>query len=156
MGRFNFDTGPVDYTRLIQDVAAEMQLVCPDNPIRIVVPDDVSVHGNENRLRQVLVNLIDNAVKYGPDGGTIEIRVAPQEEEILTSVCDQGAGLPVAEAERIFNPYYQIPDEASRGLQGLGLGLYISRQIVAEHGGRIWLDASDGTCISFAVPKSKA
>jgi signal transduction histidine kinase len=66
---------------------------------------------------------------------------------------DVGAGLPAGEEERIFNPYYQVPDEANRSLQGLGLGLYISKQIEAEHAGRIWLETSGGTCISFTIPR---
>jgi signal transduction histidine kinase len=151
MGRFNFETELLDYSRLVREVVSEMQLIVPDNPIMIDAPNGLMVRGNSNRLHQVLVNLIDNAVKYGPEGGVIHVAVALHGEVATTCVRDEGSGLPTGEEDSVFSPYYQL----QRGNQatGLGLGLYISRQIVEAHGGTIWLDAEEGvTKFCFTVP----
>ena len=151
-GRFEFDLVPLDYADLVRDVAAEMQLISPRNPIVPQLADDVRVRGDGNRLRQVLVNLIDNAVKYGPADGTILVSMEQRDGEIVTSVHDQGPGLPDGEAERIFGPYYQVRREAGQATQGLGLGLYISRQIVEGHGGRYRAEAENGMAFCFTLP----
>jgi signal transduction histidine kinase len=149
--RFVFEMDLLDYGLLIQDVVAEMQLIAPENHIALLAPESVEVRGNANRLRQVLVNLIDNAIKYGPLGGEVRITVELADGEIATYVCDQGEGLPAEEAEQIFEPYYQIRHGRPQ-VKGLGLGLFISRQIVTEHGGRIWLDTTDHTSFCFTLP----
>ncbi|HEX8918252.1 MAG TPA: GAF domain-containing sensor histidine kinase, partial [Chloroflexota bacterium] len=153
-GRFRFDLMPVDYSHLVRDVVDEMRLLAQDNAISLVIPDHVTVQGNSERLRQVLVNLIDNAIKHGPVGGTISLTVEEQEEGIVTCVGDEGPTLPAQEADRIFQPYYQVrPLTESYQSRGLGLGLFISRQIIEEHRGRIWLAA--GACTTFCFIVSK-
>lgn len=149
-GRFVFDTHAVNYSALISDVLDEMRLVSPENPITLVGPDSALVVGNENRLRQVLINLVDNAIKHGPGGGEVHITVEVG-DEVTTYVCDEGHGLPPVEAEQIFAPYYQVRHPSDRYSKGLGLGLFISRQIVEEHGGRIWLDDVDHTSFVFTL-----
>jgi signal transduction histidine kinase len=151
-GRFTFEKSRFDYGRLIHDVVAEMQLVTTRNPIVLTGPDHVQAVGNPDRLRQVLVNLIDNAAKHGPPDSAIRITVEQKEHEVETFVCDDGDGLPQGEAERIFGPYYQVRQGGKQQAKGLGLGLYVSRQIVEEHGGRIWLDTTDHTSFCFTVP----
>ena len=108
------------------------------------------VSGNENRLRQVLINLVDNAVKHGPSGKEVHVTVEVG-DDVTTYVCDEGNGLPPAEAEQIFAPYYQVRHPSDRYSKGLGLGLFISRRIVEEHGGRIWLDDVDHTSFAFTL-----
>jgi signal transduction histidine kinase len=149
-GRFVFDTHTVDYTALISDVLDELRLVSPENAITLVTPDRTVVVGNENRLRQVLTNLVDNAIKHGPSGTEVHVTVEVG-DEVTTYVCDEGDGLPPAEAEQIFAPYYQVRHPSDRYSKGLGLGLFISRQIVEEHGGRIWLDEVDHTSFVFTL-----
>jgi signal transduction histidine kinase len=112
----------------------------------------VQAIGNPDRLRQVLVNLIDNAAKHGPPDSAIRVTVEQKGNEVETFVCDEGPGLPPEEAERIFGPYYQVRQGGRQQAKGLGLGLYVSRQIVEEHGGRIWLDTTDHTSFCFTIP----
>jgi signal transduction histidine kinase len=149
-GRFVFDTHVLNYTALIMDVLDELRLVNSENPIVLDAPDRVMVIGNENRLRQVLINLVDNAVKHGPSGREVRLAVDVG-EEVTTYVCDEGEGLPADEAEQIFAPYYQVRHPSDRYSKGLGLGLFISRRIVEEHGGRIWLDGVDHTSFVFTL-----
>lgn len=155
-GRFNFERKPLNYSELIQDVASEMRLVTLRNPITVSAPDNVVVLGSADRIRQVLINLIDNAVKHGPHDGTIRLVAQVHDREVTTWVCDEGQGLPPGEAERIFRLYYQVRTHAVQQPKGLGLGLYISRQIVEEHGGRIWLDTGDRTSFAFTLPLAEA
>ncbi|HEX6506084.1 MAG TPA: GAF domain-containing sensor histidine kinase, partial [Chloroflexota bacterium] len=154
-GRFVFEHRPLDYLALLEDVLGELRLVNPGNTITMTAPEAAMIMGNEDRLRQVLVNLVDNAVKHGPPGGAVHVTVESG-DEITTYVCDEGSGLPTAEAERIFNRYYQVRHPTERYSKGLGLGLFISRQIVEEHGGRIWLDSVDHTSFVFTLPRADA
>lgn len=153
-GRFQFDIRPIDYADLIREVSAEMQLIGPRNPLQLHLPESVWVLGNADRLRQVLVNLIDNAMKHGPEDGPVRITIEVEGDEVRTFVCDQGPGLPPGEAERIFGPYYQVPQTGASPSRGLGLGLFISRQIIEGHQGRIWLDPDDHTSFCFSVPRA--
>ncbi|HZS95009.1 MAG TPA: GAF domain-containing protein, partial [Chloroflexota bacterium] len=150
-GRFTFDMETLDYGQLVREVVTELRVVSPHNEITLEAPEEIFVRGNANRLRQVLVNLIDNAVKYGPRGGTIRVTVKPRDGEVATFVCDEGQGLPTEERDRIFSPYYQIPHSAGPS-NGLGLGLFITRQIISEHGGSVWLDDVDHTSFCFTTP----
>jgi signal transduction histidine kinase len=149
-GRFVFDTHTLNYFTLVSDVLDELRLVSPGNPMTLQAPDSAPVVGNEHRLRQVLLNLVDNAIKHGPTGREIHVTVEVG-DEVTTYVCDEGPGLPPAEAEQIFAPYYQVRHPTARYSRGLGLGLFISRQIIEEHGGRIWLDDVDHTSFVFTL-----
>lgn len=152
-GRFRFDTGVINYGQLIRDVVQEMQLVAPRNRLTLESPDQVLVSGNGDRLRQVLINLVDNAVKYGPPEGEISLTVEEHDDGVHTYVCDEGNGLPQGEEERIFSQYYQLQQPDAKNSTGLGLGLFVSRQIVEGHGGRIWLDTNDHTSFCFTIPQ---
>ena len=151
-GRFHFAVEPIDFAALVQDVVEEMQLLASENRIELVAPDSLIARGNANRLRQVLVNLIDNAVQHGPVGGTIHVMVTAGDDGVTTCVSDQGPGLPPEEARRIFDPYYQVQQGSTPPAKGLGLGLYISRQVVEQHGGRIWVEPEQSTMFCFSVP----
>jgi signal transduction histidine kinase len=150
-GRFNFETETLDYGHLVRAVISEMQLITLDNVFTLDAPESVTVLGNSNRLHQVLVNLLENAVKYGPEGGAIHVSVRADGDLAMTCVRDEGQGLPRGEEDAVFSPYYQL--QHGNQTAGLGLGLYISRQIVEAHGGKIWLDtAVGGTRFCFTVP----
>jgi PAS domain S-box-containing protein len=150
-GRFVFNLERVDYASLVRDVLAETTMVSANNAITYTGPEHVFVRGNANRLRQVLVNLVDNGIKHGPPNGSIHVTVEADGDKLVTYVCDEGPGLPPAEAERVFAQYYQVRQGSERQARGLGLGLFISRQIVTEHGGRIWLDDVDHTSFCFTL-----
>ena len=110
-----------------------------------------------DRLRQVLGNLIDNAVKYSPDGGEVRIELDPDGEMMRFAVRDQGLGFEQAAAERIFERFYRVDPEQTRGIGGTGLGLYISRELVNRMGGRIWAESEPGKGASlfFELPLAR-
>src|SRR5207253_2231456 len=93
------------------------------------------------RLQQVMSNLLENAVKYSPEGGAVEISLRTDGAGVLVSVADTGIGLPTTAAETIFEPFGRASNAQKQQLPGMGLGLYIARQIVEQHGGRIWADS---------------
>ncbi len=105
-----------------------------------------------DRLEQVLTNLLENAVKYAPGGGVIRVMLAPDADGVLLTVADPGIGLPPGLAETIFTPFGRAPNAVERQLPGLGLGLYICRDIVQRHGGRIWAESvGEGQGTTFRV-----
>jgi signal transduction histidine kinase len=111
------------------------------------------------RVHQVMENLIGNALKFTPEGGTIEVtaRKASDPEMVEISVRDNGPGIPEREQKKLFTMFYQIETDSTRSAGGLGLGLVISKGIVEGHGGRIWVesDAGEGSSFKFTLPVFK-
>ena len=104
-----------------------------------------------DKLRQVLTNLLDNAVKYSPDGGRVELEVARSGGRIRFRVADHGLGIPPAEQDRIFEKFFRLDPNLTRGVGGTGLGLYISRELVQRMNGRIWVVSDGRSGSSFFV-----
>jgi signal transduction histidine kinase len=102
------------------------------------------------RFEQVVTNLLDNAIKYSPDGGRIDVELTqPTPERARLTVRDRGIGIPSDQQAQIFDRYHQAHADSHRS--GLGLGLYLSREIVERHGGRLWAEAADGDGTSFVA-----
>ncbi len=99
------------------------------------------VAADADKLRQVLTNLVDNAVKYSPDGGKVDVEIAVAGDWLRFSVSDEGLGVPPAEHRRIFEKFYRLDPDLTRGVGGTGLGLYISRELLERMGGRIWVES---------------
>jgi signal transduction histidine kinase len=119
-----------------------------------MTPDLPAVAADPEKLRRVLVNLVDNAIKYSPDGGRIDIELAPSDGRVRFSVRDQGLGIPEAELERIFDKFHRLDPYLHRGVGGTGLGLYICRELVRQMNGRIWVESAtgEGSTFSFELP----
>lgn len=119
------------------------------------MPERVSpVRGDEDRIGQVLINLLHNAVKFSPNGGEIVVGVREAGSEIVVWVRDPGIGVPRADRARIFERFYKVDRARVRGRGGTGLGLSIARHVVQMHGGRIWVESEEGegSTFSFSVP----
>jgi signal transduction histidine kinase len=112
------------------------------------------VAGDAERTRQVLANLVDNAIKYSPYGGRIELGVDAGDGYARFTVRDQGLGIPLGEQKRIFEKFYRLDPNHRRGIGGSGLGLYISRELVRTMNGRIWVesDPGKGATFTFELP----
>ena len=145
-----------DAEELVRETVAAAQ-VRLDKEARI----DVSIPpllpkatGDPDRTRQVLLNLLDNAIKYSPRGGRIEIAVAPDDGRLRFMVRDEGLGIPLGEQERVFDKFYRLDPDQRRGIGGSGLGLYISRELVRLMDGRIWAESEpgEGTVLTFELP----
>jgi len=121
-----------------------------------VAPNDApaAVAADSEKLRQILGNLIDNAVKYSPDGGVIRVEFEPFGRRLRFSVADQGIGIPPDQRERIFEKFHRLDPELLRGVGGTGLGLYISRELADRMHGSIWVDSNTdgGSTFYFELP----
>ena len=116
-----------------------------------------AVAADPDKVRQVLTNLVDNAVKYSPDGGEIRVEVSGRPGHVRFAVHDEGLGIPFAEHRRIFDKFYRLDPDMTRGIGGTGLGLYICRELVRRMDGRIWVTSQPGsgsTC-AFELPAAE-
>jgi len=105
-------------------------------------------------IGQIVNNLLENALKYSPEGGEVRVSATRQAEEVVFSVRDSGIGVPPDERQRLFLPFYRTTNASAGSPEGLGLGLYISRGIVEGHGGRIWVEPAvpRGSIFNVALP----
>lgn len=120
-----------------------------------MLPDHgIYVEIDEDKMTQVLYNIISNALKYSPEGGQVTFSVREKEEEMIVSISDEGMGIPKENIEKIFDRFYRVDKARSRKMGGTGLGLAIAKEIVGAHGGRIWAASEEGkgTTISFSLP----
>jgi two-component system phosphate regulon sensor histidine kinase PhoR len=147
----------VDMAKVARESTERLRLFAERQEVRLVVEpatgDVPPVRGDEARLGQVVVNLVHNALKFGADGGAVTVRVRRQGDEVITSVEDHGPGIPSADQPRIFERFYKVDRARVRG-GGTGLGLSIARNVLEQHGGRIWVDSQEGagSTFSFALP----
>jgi len=109
------------------------------------------VAADADKLQQVLGNLVGNAVKYSPDGGRIEVRLKAHERDLCITVRDEGIGIADSELPWIFEKFYRVDPNMTRGASGSGLGLYISRELVQRMGGNILVTSSPGSGSTFSV-----
>jgi len=153
--RLKLDERHVELGPLARDVVEEMRAAFADRAdieIEFVGEDgSASVLADENRLRQVLINLVENAVKYSPNGGHVEVEVEQLPSSVRIAVRDQGIGIRSAEQQRVFGKFYRVDPHLSRGVGGSGLGLYISRELVRRMHGRISLASREGAGSTFYV-----
>jgi two-component system phosphate regulon sensor histidine kinase PhoR len=120
------------------------------------LPDEpLWIRGDDDRLGQVLLNLLHNAVKFSPQGGQVVVHGRAADDEVVISVEDHGVGIPRADLDRVFERFYKVDKARVRGMGGTGLGLAIARHIVESHGGRIWVESREGagSTFSFAIPR---
>jgi len=110
-----------------------------------------NVAADPGQLRQVLVNLVDNAIKYSPEGGLVALSVANGDELVRFSIVDDGLGIPPSEHRRIFEKFYRLDPDMTRGIGGTGLGLYICRELVRRMDGKIWVESKLGEGSTFVV-----
>jgi two-component system phosphate regulon sensor histidine kinase PhoR len=155
-GRLDLEAEPFDASELVERVVEATRAYAPPGVhVEGNVPDDLPlVEADRDKVRQVLVNLVENAIKYSPDGGRVELGVEPQEENVLFHVRDEGLGIPSDEQSRVFEKFYRVDPHMTRGVGGTGLGLYICNELVGRMGGHIWLEskAGEGSTFLFELP----
>lgn len=158
-GRLELRVSDVDLPALVAEVMRRHQQMATKHELRLHCDPEqkLGARGDRDRLEQVLNNLIGNAMKYSPDGGAIDVTVTRAgEQEIEFSVADHGIGIQPAELARVFGLFYRSPDRLARDAGGMGLGLYITKEIVDRHNGRIWAESEvgKGTTFHVALPAS--
>jgi signal transduction histidine kinase len=149
-GRMTIEPRVVDLRKLIGDVVANCQLTTNKHSIVLRGPDLLEALVDPMRIEQVVTNLLDNAIKYSPDGGDIEVELAESEPGVAClSVRDHGIGIPEHRRERLFERFYRgHPDSQA---SGMGLGLFIAQHVVELHGGTIGVDTPAGGGARFTV-----
>jgi PAS domain S-box-containing protein len=159
-GTFTLTVESCDPAALARQVVEAARAHLPDGiSITLTPPDGLpQVAADPDMARQVLTNLIENAVKYSPSGGQVGVSLERQEGRILFAVRDEGLGIPLREQERIFEKFYRLDPNLTRGVGGTGLGLYICRELVRRMGGRIWVASreQEGSTFFFELPLSGA
>ena len=159
-GRLDLEAEPFDALELVDRVIESTRAYAPPGvAVERVVADDLPlVDADRDKVRQVLVNLVENAIKYSPDGGRVEVGVESQEENVLFHVRDEGLGIPSDEQSRVFEKFYRVDPHMTRGVGGTGLGLYICNELVGRMGGHIWLEskAGEGSTFLFELPAAPA
>ena len=113
------------------------------------------VEADQTRVSQIIGNVLDNAIKYSPQGGQVMVRLEERADDYLVSIIDQGIGINQEYLDHIFERFYRVHNRASRQYSGIGLGLYVTKEIVEKHGGRIWVTNNQGLgcTFSFTLPR---
>lgn len=147
----------VNVKKIIEDTKDILQPSIKSKNITLVlnIGDNIStINADEDRLRQVLINLVDNAIKYSPTGSSITLSAKKQKLDIVFSIADQGPGIPPKDLERIFDRFYRVEKHRSSKTGGRGLGLAIAKQIIEAHGGTIIVKSkiNKGSTFSFSIP----
>ena len=154
-GLLKLEKAPTNVSKLMRETVAEGSLRSPRHQIVQKRANRLPmVNIDAKRIRQVLDDLIDNAIKYSRKGTRVTIRTRQQGAELVISVNDQGIGIPAKELERVFDRMYRIEQRLATNTRGAGLGLAICKGLVEAHGGRIWIESEEGkgsTCY-FTLP----
>ncbi len=158
-GRLPLRVESFDLAAFARRVVERYREVGPGHQVLLDLAADLPlVRADPGRLEQVVVNLLDNAVKYSPEGGEVRLIVEREGTGVALRVRDRGIGLPPESAEAIFEPFTRAPNAAARHIPGLGLGLHIAREIAARHGGKIRAESAGegrGTTISLWLPTDR-
>ncbi|HET6921602.1 MAG TPA: HAMP domain-containing sensor histidine kinase, partial [Anaeromyxobacteraceae bacterium] len=143
-----------DLAEQVSEVLDRLQSVAAGHRLTLARHEPAPVYADRQRMEQVLVNLMDNAVKFSPGGCDVETTVARLGSEVQVSVRDQGLGIPRDRQARIFERYYRAHAGTPEDYGGIGVGLDMSREIVSRHGGRMWFESEPGTgsVFSFTLP----
>ncbi len=158
-GNVSLRLAPVDAAALVADAVDAMRPIAEQAGVRLVeATQPLTVHADHDRAMQVLSNLLENAIKYSPNGGTVHVAVTSRDHVAQFSVSDEGPGIPLEQREAIFERYVQLGVKSTRPSSGIGLGLAIANDIVRFHGGRIWVEArpGGGSVFSFTLPLEPA
>ena len=149
-GRLRLDKQPTDLERLVANAIKSMEALSTRHRLTSHFPAEPLVAAvDAKRVEQVLRNLLDNAIKYSPEGGTITVQAYADNVQILLAVSDEGIGIPAEEWERVFERFHRVENEITRRMRGAGLGLAVCQGIVEAHGGRIWVESQPGAGSTF-------
>jgi two-component system phosphate regulon sensor histidine kinase PhoR len=145
-----------DVAKLVEKVAEPYIHRSNSHTIELDTPANLPLaYGNTGKIQNVIVNLLENAVKYSPEGGRVLIKLEHVDEGIMVSVADEGMGIPTDDIEKVFEPFHRADASHMFSIKGTGLGLSISKAIIALHGGRIWAESEGegkGTTFLFTLP----
>jgi signal transduction histidine kinase len=152
-GEARVELAHFDLAELTSGTTEQMRLLAEDKDIalRCDAEQQVRVEGDRARLKQVIVNLVDNAIKYTPAGGLVEVKVRASNGRAMIEVNDNGVGIPAEALPHIFERFYRVDKARSRQMGGAGLGLSIVKAIVTAHGGQVRVESVEGKGSRFLI-----
>lgn len=150
-GKIVFSREKFNIDDLLEEVSRDMQHTTEKHKIMLKQRARKTIVGDRERLSQVLVNLISNAIKYSPSADKVIIRSAVDTNNVIISVQDFGIGIPQNKRQLVFDRFSRVIDQNQHPFPGLGLGLYISKEIVSRHGGKIWAESEEGQGSTFYI-----
>ncbi len=152
-GHLAIERTRLDLAALVKGAVAEIRPLASRHQVTVAAEGVVPVEGDRERLRDVLHSLLDNALKYSPHGGPIQVTVRIEKGEAVVSIADHGIGIPKDQQAQLFQAFYQVSPMV-HPTSGMGLGLYISREVIRRHGGRVWFESVEGkgSTFYFALP----
>lgn len=152
-GKIEIDTGTFSIDDLVKEIVENYQLLSPQHTIRLKGRAHAKVKGDHDRIGQVLINLLVNAIKYSPKASEIIVKRKATKREVIVSVQDFGIGIEKRHQHKIFERFFQVGNQVGQNFSGLGIGLYISQAIIERQGGRIWVESNGkGSTFSFSLP----
>ena len=156
-GDVPLERGSVELAPLVAEVVSEIEVARPDRGVRVAgaVPRDLPpVFADRERVHQVLFNLLDNAVRFTPEGGRVTVSASRHNGSVDIAVADTGPGIAPEDLPRVFERFYRVDESRSRDDGGTGIGLAIARSVVEAHGGRIWAESEPGrgSTFTFELP----
>jgi signal transduction histidine kinase len=153
-GRLQFNNTDFDLNEMIRFVVEDLQRTTDQHVIKEHYTEVGKVYADKERLEQVLTNLITNAIKYSPCGDEILVSSRLEDDHIVVSVEDHGIGISKENLEKVFEQFYRVSGKMQHTFPGLGLGLYISSEIIRREGGRLWAESveGEGSTFSFSIP----
>lgn len=154
-GRFRTEKREVELLTLAKGAVEKMRRRGFTHRFRVSsTSGEWHLQADEERVRQLLCILLENAALYSPPGSEVEVELAEKDSELMVSVLDRGVGIPEEDRERVFERFYQVGEALHHSVPGMGMGLYIAREIVEGHGGRIWNEPrpGGGTAFRFTLP----
>jgi PAS domain S-box-containing protein len=151
-GAVQLALGPVDVPALAREVATAARGRSDRHRVKLVVPaQPVYALADQDRVRQVLINLVDNAIKYSPSGGEVKVQARGRGNLVEVRVSDQGIGISELDQRNLFRKFFRVDASQRGGIRGVGLGLFLVRGFVAAMGGRIWVESELGKGSTFVV-----
>jgi len=148
-GRLDFHMTKFDISALVTETVSNMELSAPSHKLVVSKLSPIHVFADPDRITQVLINLIDNAVKYSPDARQVKISSQIQKDQVKITIQDFGVGIDKKNQAKIFERFFQVNDPSAPAFSGLGMGLYISSEIIRRHGGKIAVKSEHGKGATF-------
>ncbi|HET7117154.1 MAG TPA: PAS domain S-box protein, partial [Hanamia sp.] len=156
-GGLTFHKQSFEMNILIKEVIEELEIIHPDYKLIFKNDGDLSVYGDRERIGQILINLVTNAIKYSPKNGNIIIHSESNQKNIVVSVKDEGIGIDKNYQQKIFERFYRVEGKSEKTFPGFGIGLFISSEIIKRHKGKIWVESEPGkgSRFYFSLPLYK-
>lgn len=153
-GDLHYNKVSFDLNELVNETCSSMQYTTKTNSIIVKTDKETRIFADRNRIGQVMVNFLSNAIKFSPKTGSINVSTINDGDNIIFSVSDEGEGIPDVEKKKVFGKYYKIPGKIANTFPGLGLGLFISSEIIKFHNGSISVvdNENQGSIFSFTLP----